>query len=205
MPTRTTPGPLQEARLYNRRVQRRILWYTLGGTAADAEFTASAILLLLDRLGRALPGLKLSGAEVTGELLEGLIPALQSGHLDGAVRAVKDWRGRERPGVVTHLTVYCPDARSQAARAARRRLRHAEWGISLAGALSLTYARGNPYALWHESLHLLGAQDHYDLRTFRTTCGMPTCVMQYAPDENTVGSSPFLCPRTAAVLRQGCG
>jgi hypothetical protein len=181
---------------------REIFWYTLGGTAADARFAAVAMNRLFERINEALPGLKLGGTEVTADLLEAILPSLHAGNLRGAVAALRDFGGGL--GCRRHVTVYCPDAGHPAARAARGRLWHAAWGISLSGTLSLTYAPGNPYALWHESLHLLGAEDHYDLRTFRTTCGMPTCLMQYAPDENTVGPRPLICPATAVILRRAC-
>jgi hypothetical protein len=59
--------------------------------------------------------------------------------------------------------------------------------------VSLTYAVANKYILWHETLHLLGVPDHYDLKTLRTTCGLATCVMQYGPEEGTVGDGRWLC------------
>jgi hypothetical protein len=182
---------------------REIRWYTLGGTSADAAFTAAAMNRLSKRISEALPGLKLCARELTADLVEDVLPTLHAGNLRGVVEAILD--SGERAGVRRHVTVYCPDPGHPAARAARGRLQHAAWGISMSGTLSLTYARGNPYALWHETLHLLGAEDHYDLRTFHTTCGLPTCLMQYAPDEKTVGPQPFICPATATVLRTACG
>lgn len=138
-------------------------------------------------------------------MLGEVLATLEAGKLDAARDAIRHaWETAASAGR-SHVTVYCPDPSHPAVRAARGRLRHALWGINLAGTLSLTYAARNPYALWHESLHLLGAEDHYDFRDFGATCPLPTCVMQYAPDERTVGSRPFLCPGTAAILRKTCG
>ena len=185
-------------------MEREIHWYTLGGSAQDAEFTAAAMKQLLARLRQELPGLTLETRELRGDLLDVILPHLGPGNLDGTARAIEDAWGTSGPGVLSHVTVYCPDEAHPAVRAARRKLAHAAWGISLSGILSLTYALRNPYALWHESLHLLGAQDHYDQSSFRTTCAMATCLMQYAPSETTVGPRPFICDATASILRRAC-
>jgi hypothetical protein len=191
------------ARYINVQMQRQILWLTIG-SADDTAFTDAAMTSFFRRLDAELPGLKLRGAEVRGALRDDVLSKLQAGYLDGARDAVQDSWNATAEAVLTHVTVYCPDPAHPAVGAARARLPNALWGISLSGTLSLTYAPRNLYALWHESLHLLGAQDHYDPTNFRSTCQMPSCLMQYAPDEHTVGSHPFVCPATAAILRRAC-
>jgi hypothetical protein len=133
-----------------------------------------------------------------------LVDHLNAGRLDDASDFVRHAWPQRPQGARCHVTVYCPDQTLPAVRAARGRLPHAHWGISLRGAVSLTYARRNRFALWHETLHLLGAQDHYDISSFRTTCSMPTCLMRYAPSEDTIGDKPCICTATADILRSAC-
>jgi hypothetical protein len=182
-------------------MEREILWYTLGGSPDDASFTANAVTELVRRLSLHLPDSNFRFSELQGETLKLVLPELQSGHLNGAVAAIRSSRTNNKTRARAHVTVYCPDLSHPAVRAARKMLEHAAWGISLAGTLSVSYAPANPYLLWHETLHLLGAQDHYDRTTFRTTCGLPTCIMQYAPSAQTVGANPFLCKPTTTILR----
>lgn len=188
---------------YVEGMNRHLFWHTHGGTAADAEFALVAMRQLFDHLKHVLPELQLSGSVLPPEWAAVVTPHLDRGGLDGARDAIA---GACEPPALRHaLSVYCPDPNCLAVRAARGRLPHALWGISLGGVLSLTYAPGNRYMLWHESLHLLGAADHYDLSTFRTSCGTSTCLMQYGPNEASVGSGPFLCEATLATLRRACG
>jgi hypothetical protein len=102
---------------------REIYWYTLGGTAADAGFTAASMNRLFERIGEALPRLKLSGAELPADLVEAVLRTLHAGNLRGCVAAIRDFG--DSAGVRRHVTVYCPDPGHPAARAARGRLRHA--------------------------------------------------------------------------------
>jgi len=183
-------------------MERRIYWHTHHGDAADVEFVSQSIRELLDHLRGALPDLPLTVGALPNDLAEEIDWHLDCGQIGGAVSAVEKYSdGWMRYG----LCVYCPDSTCAAAEAGRRRLPHAFWGINFAGRLSLTYVKGNRFALWHETLHLLGAQDHYDPQSFQTTCGIPTCVMQFAPDARTVEEGKFLCPETLKVLRKTCG
>ncbi len=91
------------------------------------------------------------------------------------------------------------------AMAAQRRMAHAVWGLSISGSLSLFYGNENKHALWHEALHLLGAQDHYDLTNFKGTCELPSCIMRYAPDDASIKGRPFFCEKTTAILRKTFG
>jgi hypothetical protein len=182
-------------------MQRNIYWHTLSNDAADAAFVTGAMRQFLGVLDESIPGLRLSGSQLPPQLAALILPHLESGHLEGAVEAMLDiWNA----SAASHLTIYCPDPSHPAVLSARRRLPHAEWGISISGLLSITYASANRHVLWHETLHLLGAQDHYDPITFRTTCELSSCLMQYAPDEQTVGLRSFLCPATAAIVRRAC-
>lgn len=99
------------------------------------------------------------------------------------------------------LSVSC-SAEHPIACAARGAYPLARWGLCTAGVLAVTYHPGNRFILWHETMHLLGASDHYDNRTLATTCGEPGCLMQYAPSDETVTEETCLCPETLRVLRR---
>jgi len=182
-------------------MQRQIYWYTLGCDASDAAFVTQAMNQFVLQLNDVMPGLKLAVSELPPQFTSAILPHLQSGHLDGVVKSVHALSDAD---MTSHLTIYCPDPSHPAVRSARSRLSHAHRGLSIAGKLALTYAPENRHILWHETLHLLGAQDHYDAVTLRTTCTLPSCLMQYAPDEQTVGSRPMICDATAAIIRRAC-
>jgi len=71
--------------------------------------------------------------------------------------------------------------------------------------MNAIHAHENRDCCKHETLHLLGAQDHYSTNDLATTCELPSCVMQYAPSARTVGERPLLCRRTRAILQKRTG
>lgn len=74
------------------------------------------------------------------------------------------------------------------------------WGARI-GPLAMVWQEGNPHVLWHEALHLLGAEDCYDeLR--RPTCGTPACIMHYAPWPTDPPLGLSICPKNVAKLRK---
>jgi len=130
-----------------------------------------------------------------------LLPPLESGHYPGTLNLLQQLTPR------IPLTLLCPHDHP-AAKAARKSLPRAHRGISCSGLLSLTYPPPppNPFILWHETLHLLGAQDHYDPITLQPTCPHKNCLMHYAPVPPTTPNSPppSICPATLAILRNTC-
>ena len=178
--------------------KKTIYWASLTEEARDRRFVAEAMAELLDALSvwQLAPVIE----PLPEDLEEILVPHLRAPDIEGCVRAIQEAGAGQPFGV----SIYC-DPRQPAACAARERLAHAQWGLSMKGIFSLTYCAGNKWILWHETLHLLGAQDHYSLKEFETTCELPTCIMQYAPSELTVGERPCLCQETLGILRRSCG
>jgi len=86
---------------------------------------------------------------------------------------------------------------------ARQKSTGARWGFSNAdvdhpdtkrGWCAATYKLNNKYILWHETLHVLGADDcHEGDKNSGPTCRCGNCIMQYVPTPQTVGAWPFLC------------
>jgi hypothetical protein len=85
----------------------------------------------------------------------------------------------------------------------------AEWGITCPqndSILSIVYNLNNAPVIWHEALHLLGADECYDPDNIKdhSNCKLLNCVMQYAPTEQTVGRQPILCNKTIQAVRTYC-
>ena len=55
----------------------------------------------------------------------------------------------------------------------------------------------------HELLHLLGADDCYDMtkEDWGPNCGLPNCIMQYQATIDNVGDWPFLCEKNIEKIR----
>ena len=176
---------------------KRIFWLNLGGNPEAVRFVSAAMQELTAILASPPLGLNIAADELPATIIAVIASHLEVGNLDGCIAAIQSQANSEPFGV----TVFC-DPTHPAASAAQKRVRHARWGLSLQGVLSLTYVTGNKYALWHETLHLLGAQDHYDPATFRGTCELPSCLMQYAPSSQVIGDQPFLCSQTLEILRR---
>lgn len=109
----------------------------------------------------------------------------------------------------THLLFYCtPD--SEIAKAARSFSNNAIWGICqpyclTCNSFAVVYKLGNKFIIWHEALHLLGADDCYDennLYQKNPDCDFPDGIMQYAPTQKNVRDWPFLCNKNVNMIRK---
>lgn len=77
------------------------------------------------------------------------------------------------------------------------------WGTSFQGGpLAVCWEVPDKFIVWHEVLHLLGADDCYDESTHARTCELANCIMQFEPTSASVGGWPFLCKRVLGRLRR---
>jgi len=97
------------------------------------------------------------------------------------------------------LLILCPPE-STIAQLARKRERTACWGASFGDRdecscywLSLVYHLNDKHTIWHEALHLLGADDCYDKETKERTCELPNCIMQFEDPKQGYGQGLPLC------------
>ena len=99
----------------------------------------------------------------------------------------------KRQGQASSLLVLC-DKESPLAEMAVKASPKALWGIATYS-LSLAYEFHDQYSIWHEMLHLIGADDCYDLNKNDRgpNCNCPNCIMQYEATKANVGDWPFLC------------
>lgn len=100
------------------------------------------------------------------------------------------------------LLVRCPPD-SRIALVAKKEHPIAKWGITCNRVYSLVYRMNNKYIVWHEVLHLLGANDCYCPKRPEAprACGLAGCIMQYAPTQRKVAAWPFLCSASVAAVR----
>lgn len=113
-----------------------------------------------------------------------------------------------------NLSILC-SPESKIAQLARKQSPEALWGFSNAdpehpegkcGWCSATYELGNKFILWHETLHVLGADDCHDCdRNPGPTCGCKNCIMRYVPTPESVGEWPFLCKENLDRIQRRTG
>ena len=96
-----------------------------------------------------------------------------------------------KPPQPSPILVLCPFD-SSIARCFRGDLRI--WG-GTCRPVAVVWEPDNKYLIWHEILHLLGAEDCCDERGWGPTCGKSNCIMQYSPVKRLIGSWPFLCDK----------
>jgi hypothetical protein len=99
------------------------------------------------------------------------------------------------------LLVYC-SRDSQVAKAALRQKPLAQWGATCSP-LAAVYVLDNRVAMWHEALHLLGADDCYiedNPSQKKSDCNLDGCIMEYAAPESTCENWPFLCDKNIELL-----
>lgn len=104
-----------------------------------------------------------------------------------------------------HLLVYCMPC-SGIAKAAVRFNNEAEWGIThpycfTSNSFAAVYKRGNKFVVWHEALHLLGANDCSDCHSAEC-CDSAHDIMQHIPMPENVRNWPFLCGNNITLIQR---
>lgn len=104
-------------------------------------------------------------------------------------------------GDLANLVVLCPPGSALYAIALQNNPL-ALWGINSDG-LAAIYNLDNKYIVWHETLHILGAKDCYDLVKDNRgpNCELGNCIMQYEATEENVGPWPFLCKKNVSLVK----
>lgn len=102
----------------------------------------------------------------------------------------------------TNLFVACPQ-NSHLKRVSLQTCPSAQWGIANES-LAIVYEHHSRIVVWHELLHLLGADDCYDMTEgdWGPNCGLPNCIMQYQATINNVGDWPFLCEKNIEKIQK---
>jgi hypothetical protein len=189
---------------------RQIFWTSLCPGEGSQAFVSSAMVELAALLERAPMGLRLEVRELPDPIRPRVTPLLikppGSGksrqeratglHLlaAGVLEALTDYALAQGLTAAARLLIHCPFD-SELAKQMRFVSPTACWGL----AVDQTYAAVYPpheskYVLFHEALHLLGAEDCYDSQTLSQTCTTPNCIMNHNPDVASACAWPFLCP-----------
>ncbi len=111
------------------------------------------------------------------------------------------WFFSDKQGQVCNLLVIChPGNRLE--KVSINTDPDALWGISNCS-LAIVYHFYDQYVVWHEMLHLLGADDCYDLtkNDRGPNCELGNCIMQYEATEENVGTWPFLCKKNVSLVK----
>jgi len=101
------------------------------------------------------------------------------------------------------LFIYCSPS-NYVAVAAHREEPVAKWGGTCWPLASL-YEYNNKNGVFHETLHLLGAEDCYEKKDpsqKKPDCNLDSCIMEYSPPVNISENWPFLCDKNVNLLRQ---
>ena len=181
----------------------QIYWHCLDMSGPDEAFLEEALTALLAALRRPPIEVTTVFERLPGPLAPAVSVELQqeaSFHdvSIGVAEAFADFA--ESPCRLPGLIVYCSED-SAVAQAAQAGESTAEWGAAC-GCLAAVWKPDHPGLVWHEALHLLGAQDCYCRGCFASpTCERPNCVMQFVPPADVAGGRPFLCQKNIALLR----
>ena len=100
------------------------------------------------------------------------------------------------------LLVYC-SPHSNIAIAAQRKAPHAKYGATCAF-LAAVYSLNKKSTIFHEALHLLGADDCYiedKPCQKKPDCNFERCIMDYNPPEEWCDNWPFICDKNIDLIR----
>lgn len=146
--------------------------------------------------------------EFPGQLSERLsdklnVPA-RSMSLGELLNPICNWRDGRKASEEFHsgdlLCILCSPSSSPASLAKR------ENGSALRGAVLpgtdialVYYASDGGVTVWHEILHLFGADDCYE--PMDHTCECDSCIMRFGQNRRTLGHWPFLCNHNLVRIR----
>ena len=183
---------------------RNIYWYKIEGWESQESFLGDSLEELQENLRGKPTQIEIICEKLGDENVASIIPKLMDSAVD-LDNKIEDltlhFRKQSAPDKLPGLILCCP-ANSLIAQQVRSRNPLAQWGGKL-GRLALVWQTGNKHLIWHEALHLLGAEDCYDGESTEGNCEKePRCIMQYAPTEKSVAPWPeCLCLGTVSRLR----
>ncbi len=180
---------------------RRIYWYCLDMSDSSKKFVSDALRELSDKLKQPPTEVAIMTEELPDKHAEKVSQLLCGSENISCTAASISYIIVNGLELLPGLMVYCRED-STIAQEVRKANPKALWGGQVDG-LAVVCELNNKMAIWHEVLHLLGADDCYDSQTEKGTCEKaPGCIMQYAATEESVADWPeCLCARTTKQLR----
>ncbi len=192
----------------------KILYMTLGGYGKLQAEGEAWIRRFPELMGSPPLELRCETCAVEGDLRRRLAATFDQGDIYSVAASVADelvdseeWDlrvGPQQPLPLPKLVVLCrPD--TTLARKVREAKPKALWGACIGNTLAIVYHH-EATVVWHELLHLFGAEDCYDEEAPNEsdvpTCGNAQCLMQFAPSLERVGDPPFICEANIQLIRQ---
>ncbi|MGA1980432.1 MAG: hypothetical protein ABSG99_07740 [Sedimentisphaerales bacterium] len=185
-----------------------IYWHCLGMTKADKTFVAGALNELAQQLKDdpiKLPvNIKALGNDLAKEVyaMSNQIREQSSPFTYCAAKVIDILPSDFLPE--GKILTYChPD--SYIAKAARREKPSTTKYGANHGFFSAVYKPNSKVIVWHEALHILGADDCYkedNPTQKKLCCKLDGCIMEYNPPESTCENRPFLCDRNVKKLKE---
>jgi len=169
-----------------------LYWHCLDMTEADERFVGDALDELSQFLRTKLPQLtiKLKRLKDEPEVAKEVDAILNKvGNESDAFLTCSLKIGKILP-ITANLFVYCSSS-NRIAQAAMRESALAKWGYTRPS-FAAVYQQGVKSTIWHEALHLLGADDCYDENNSsrkKDSCDVDNCIMEW----ESTPDSPVLC------------
>lgn len=143
-------------------------------------------------------GIELHHQKIGDDVLAQILRVEPCGSLFGDIPIVLEQNG------VPGLSLFVLESDDRFAEAAKDAHSDAVWGCCC-GKVALVYRNPEKAVIWHETLHLLGAEDCYDCSDPEAnpgpTCDLVNCIMQYAPSDDHLLERPFLCRQNILRVR----
>lgn len=185
-----------------------IYWHCLDLADPHKQFVAESLFELSQALKRPPVEIEFQAVSLPAGAAKGVEDKLRNPPADADDRFVECAHATVHEllklGDRFRLLIYCSPS-SAVAQVAQAENPNACWGASLRGFFSAVYDLGNKPILWHETLHLLNAEDCYDDRnpSVPTGCELgDRCIMQWAPTSRTINEWPFLCTRNVKLIHK---
>lgn len=173
---------------------RRIYWYCLDMCDLRKKFISDALKELSDKLKQPPTEVVIMSEELPDKYVKQVRQLLYgSENIFCTAASISDILVKDilvnGLGLLPGLMVHCRKD-STIAQKARKANPNARWGGQV-DRLAVVWQLNNKMVIWHEVLHLLGADDCYDNQTQKDTCEKaPGCIMQYAATEESVTDWP---------------
>jgi len=192
-----------------------LVYYHFLDLSSDVDASLAASFEVLGQLMKLPP---LQAECPIGRLPEGVVPPILECLLH---RDFNEWSGAvldtlmdqvgtlatddPNRGIVPRLIVCCAQEHPVAQKCLRNEP-NALWGLANVP-LAVAYKLDHPPAVWHELLHLVGADDCYEITSGQITdrgptCEHPHCIMQYAAPERVVDGHLPLCEANARRIAE---
>jgi len=183
-----------------------IAYATLDLADIEEDVVSSAFAELVEFVHKMPLSVAIDVRKISEDQLPGICEAVSGAQNYSRLEiSLMDLIDRGQPGDSSMRTrvLICSPPDGRIATLAKELNPDAEWGMS-GSVLASVYGKVDRYVIWHEALHLLGADDCYQLPDKGPCCELPNCIMQYEPTLSRVGRWPFICSKNIQSIQTHC-